>query len=174
VTIRSTHVFLFGDRQVGKTTAIHQFLRHDGLTADGIMTFWQLGDGEPRLFLSPYLATGRPEQQFQIAVGRPMDATQADAVFDTAGVQILDSCGQADVIVMDELGFLESGAPAFQEAVMRHIMGDVPIVGVLKRSPTPFLDSLRAHPRIKLLEVTLANRDLVPDAIRGRILDEIQ
>lgn len=133
------------------------------------MTYWQHDNEDDHLFLAPYMMVGHPTQRHLVATGRPPDATKAVPVFETAGVQILGTCGHADVIVMDELGSLESGAPAFQEAVMRRIIGDVPIIGVLKRSSTPFLDQLRAHPSIQTLEVTPANRDAMPALIASRL-----
>jgi nucleoside-triphosphatase THEP1 len=42
---------------------------------------------------------------------------------------------------------------------MRHISGNVPILGVIKSSRTEFLDAIRTHPKVIIREVTTENRD---------------
>ena len=83
------------------------------------------------------------------------------SVFDTHGTEILRNSGKRDVIVMDELGFLESKALAFRQVVMRHISGNVPVLGVIKPMQTEFLNAIRSHSSVKLREVTVENRDAV-------------
>ena len=79
--------------------------------------------------------------------------------FDEFGTKILDCSGRHDIIVMDELGFLESGAFCFQSAVMRRLDGEVPVVGVIKPCQSEFLDMVKAHPMVSVKEVTEANRE---------------
>jgi nucleoside-triphosphatase len=89
-------------------------------------------------------------------------------VFDVLGVRILAdraAARRAGRIVMDELGFLETGAPRFQAAVMDCLDGDVPILGVIKPDRTPFLDRVRAHKAVHLIEVTLENRAALTDEL---------
>jgi nucleoside-triphosphatase THEP1 len=83
--------------------------------------------------------------------------------FDTTGVELLASSGRKGITLMDELGFLEKDAHAFQAAVFARLEQDVPVLGVLRDTHTAFLDAVRAHPRVKLMRVSLENRDDVPD-----------
>jgi nucleoside-triphosphatase len=83
------------------------------------------------------------------------------SVFDIHGTEILRNSGKFYVIVMDELGFMESKARIFQSAVMQHISGVIPILGVIKPVKTKFLDAVRSHSNVKVCEVTKDNRDAV-------------
>jgi nucleoside-triphosphatase THEP1 len=69
---------------------------------------------------------------------------------------------RAKIIVMDELGFMELPARAFTEAVMRALDGEVPVLGVLRKDSNPFLDAVGTHPKVRVVEVTEANRDALP------------
>ena len=159
------HIFLTGDIQVGKTTIIRRFLSQSGLSADGFMTYWEFESCDVQnLYLSSYSADSRPAERHLIAHDSGQQLVLPEnmtSVFDAHGSDILANSGKRDVIVMDELGFLESKAAAFQQAVMRHISGNVPVLGVIKPRQTEFLDGIRAHPNVTVREVTAENRDAI-------------
>jgi len=172
------HVFLTGGTRVGKSTVVRRFLVRSGLSADGFMTYWEVdADGGRSLYLAPYrkmgdapLAGGDPNRRL-LARRHGGGLERVDGltdVFDSYGARILDGCGHRDVIVMDELGFLESQAGVFQAAVMRHVDGGVPIVGVMRSAKTEFLDVLRCHPAIEVREVTAKSRDAVVEWLASR------
>jgi nucleoside-triphosphatase len=86
-------------------------------------------------------------------------------VFNNLGVRILRDARESSLIVMDELGFMESEALAFREEVLRLLDGDAPVLGVLKSKHTPFLDQVRVHTAVKIIEVTEKNRDEIPQML---------
>ena len=159
------HIFLTGDIQVGKTTVIRSFLSRSGLGADGFMTYWEPDDGGGRsLYLSPYNRDLRAGERYLIArdgAGRLARAENMTGVFDIHGTEILNRSGKRDVIIMDELGYLESKAEIFRQAVRRRIDGDVPVLGVIRFAKTECWDDIRAHPNATVREVTAENRDAV-------------
>jgi nucleoside-triphosphatase THEP1 len=63
---------------------------------------------------------------------------------------------------MDELGFMELGAPVFRAAVLRALDGEVPVIGVIRLERNPFLDAVRNHPKVAVTEVNESNRDALP------------
>lgn len=68
----------------------------------------------------------------------------------------------AALLLMDELGVMESAAARFCAAVRARLDGSLPILGVVKPKQTPLLDAVRAHPRVRLLAVEETNRDALP------------
>ena len=88
-------------------------------------------------------------------------------VFDTHGVEILKNAGKRDIIVMDELGTMESGAHVFQGEVFRRLERGKPVLGVLKAASTPFLDAIRLRGDVRVIEVTRENRERVVDELCG-------
>ena len=64
------------------------------------------------------------------------------------------------MIVMDELGFLESEAKAFRAAVLGVLDGEVPVLAAVKdRMDVPFLHQVCAHPRAEVVPIDTQNRD---------------
>ena len=163
------HIFLTGAIQVGKSTIIRKVLSQSGMVADGFMTYWEAGDdGEQKLFLSQFGLDSRADERYLIEYdrGRKIESKKSiEKAFDSYGSSILENSGKCDIIVMDELGFLESGAALFQQAVLRHVSGDVPILGVIKPAQTEFLDGIRTHAKVKVMEVTVKNRDEVRKSV---------
>jgi len=159
------HIFLTGDIQVGKTTIIRKFLSKSRLPADGFMTYWEPdNDGGRSLYISPYSLNSQPVEKYLIARddgNQRLSLENMAVTFDMRGSGILQDSGKRDIIIMDELGFLESNAEIFKRAVMRHIGGAVPILGVIRSRRTAFLDLIRAHPGVKVCEVTAENREAV-------------
>ena len=159
------HILLTGGIQVGKTTIIKKFLLQSGLSADGFMTYWETDDdGDRRLYLSMYstdTASGERHLLARSIGGSHSQSEKVSRVFDEYGAAILNSSGIRDIIIMDELGILESEAADFQHAVLRHMAGSVPVLGVIKPRKTRFLDTVRAQSNVTVREVTVYNRDSV-------------
>ena len=65
-----------------------------------------------------------------------------------------------DILVMDEIGFLESEAMHFRETVLRAFERKGPVLAVIKeRYDVPFLNEIRALPGTILFTVTPENRE---------------
>ena len=169
----AVHIFLTGDIQVGKSTIIRRFLEQTRLPADGFVTYWERdsrdqgtakpdSEGSRSLWLSPYskdLQTVNRYLLLREVAGSLTAREDAICVFSEQGRRILKESGRKSIIIMDELGFLESKSAEFQQAVMEHLAGDVPVLGVIKPVNTEFLDGIRAHPGVLTYEVTAENRE---------------
>jgi nucleoside-triphosphatase len=159
------HIFLTGEIQVGKTTIIRNFLSQSNLAADGFITYWEpQTDANRTLYISSYSTDVQSVKRHLVTccVEHKLSRTQNMVeAFDIHGTEILRNSGKLDIIVMDELGFMESKAKIFQNAVMQHISGVIPILGVIKPIKNTFLDAIRSHSNVKVCEVTEDNRDAV-------------
>ena len=188
------HLFLTGEIQVGKSTAIRRFLAESGKTADGFLSHIVssvfecpeldnsvfLGEPKAHQFTAPrelYLArfdTLNGETDSQLAATNAGASANADGfapftifteIFDTHGAELVHSAGRRELILMDELGRMEERAEDFKRAVFDRLDGDFPILGVVKAVQTPFLDAVRAHPKVTVLTVTERNRNNIPRLI---------
>ena len=173
------HIFLTGEIQVGKSTAIRRFLANTDTQADGFLSHIVSVDAErPELGRNLHLArfdTEIGETDSVLAASNAAASQSANGfapftvyteVFDTRGAELVRSAGRHGLILMDELGRMEEDAAEFKRAVFERLDGDVPILGVVKMVQTPFLDAVRAHPCVTVVTVTQANRDDVPRLIR--------
>lgn len=81
-------------------------------------------------------------------------------VFETRGVELLKDAEDCDLILMDEIGWMEGNTTLFRERIMRLVEASVPILGVVqKRWNTQLQEYIRNHPRVKLITVDRENRD---------------
>ena len=162
------HVFLTGEIQVGKTTIIKRWLDATGAAADGFKTYWQPAeDGGTDLYIHPFGTPIVTELNFRAAHRTDGQRIVFEEAFERAAATFLYDCGKKDIIIMDELGFMESQAPAFQRAVMDIMDRGHPILGVIKPRHIPFLDAIRARGDVETLDVTRENReDVLRELIR--------
>ena len=62
--------------------------------------------------------------------------------------------------------------PIFQAAVLSALDGKLPVFGVIKPRSTPFLDAVRSHPKVQVLEVTPETRDDLLQQLLSRSFEE--
>lgn len=157
------HIFLTGERQIGKSTAVSKALQMLNVTPGGFRTAGAnvKEDGSSDVMLYP--AEMRPEDGQKAAHRMPDKREAYPEIFDTYGASLLKR--PAKLILMDELGFLESDAKTFQQTVFETLDGATPVLGVIRNKKTAFLDAVRARDDIILLTVTKENRDFIPEKI---------
>ena len=166
------HVFLTGDIQVGKSTLTKKVLTAlGGVRLGGFrtVTVADRADAFSSLYLVP-AAAEHPvcgdENRVGIRRGNGRGTEGFPEVFDRAGTEVLTDAETCDLILMDEIGKLESESPAFLGRIAALLDGSVPILGVLRREgETPQQKLVRSHPKVRLIEVTAENRDALIDEI---------
>lgn len=167
------HLFLTGEPQCGKSTLIRRVIaRHPEWRVGGFLTCSIVEEGYRRVHMVPAARPDAPCTQHNLVgegdwrqVGK-----RYPEVFDTLGVQLLEEGAGADLLLMDELGTMESEALAFQHAVFRALDCDTPVLGVLKHKSNPFLDALRQRCGLRVLEVGPHSRDALVDEVDAALI----
>ena len=166
------HIFLTGAVQTGKSTAIRRFLcANRAYRAGGFITVSR-PSAEPG-FLWDVFILPHDYTESDILPARLVGRRSAErggsraypAAFDAEGTALLRREGHFDLLLMDELGRMELGAPLFRAAVLHALDGSIPVLGVIKPEHNEFLDAVRAHENVTVLEVTEENRDAIPARI---------
>lgn len=169
------HLFLTGEIQVGKSTILRALLARCNQPAGGFQTFfgpvqpdggadvYMIGAMEPRENL-------RPDQVVAHRFGGRGGFEADPEAFDRLGTALLRDAAAYPVILMDELGFMESRALRFQKAVLDCLDGAVPVLGVVKPRETPFLRRVHNHPKVHLLWTSAENRNAVRQAALEHLL----
>ena len=181
------HIFLQGALNVGKSTAIRKTL--DILTAvrplktGGFMTWRSKAGDLHKVYMRPVMP-GREHEKYHLADYCPNDRSMKcdPLIFDQACARLLTESVNADFIIMDELGFLERHSFTFQQAVLNTLNRDIPVIGALRNGDIPWHESIKTCPRVSLCEITLENRDTLPQELAARLtpfinpdfFDEIQ
>ena len=153
------NLFLTGEIQVGKSTLLRKLLAKNGLRPGGAETGfgpWR-AESERSLFLHAY---GQPDYGPESVCCRmgPWGKTAYPEVFDGRGAALIRAAMEeprVDVVVLDELGFLEQDAKEFRKAVLEALAGPKPVWGVLRLGGGCWTDIDLG----KIITVTRENRD---------------
>jgi nucleoside-triphosphatase len=74
------------------------------------------------------------------------------------------------VVVVDELGKMELASAPFRDAVMQLLDRDVAVVATVQQARRQFTDALRRRPGIRVVQVTEATRDALPEQLMDRLI----
>ncbi len=153
------NLFLTGEIQVGKSTLLKKLIQKSGLRPGGLETGfgpWRAEESR-RLFLYPYGAPDYSEDAVCARMG-PEGKTVCPAVFDRRGAALIRAAAadpETDVVVLDELGFLEKDAMEFRAAVLEALRSPKPVWGVLRLGGGCWGDVDLG----RIVTVTVENRD---------------
>lgn len=157
------HVLIIGPRQVGKSTLINKVLTALNKPVWGFATKREdlLYDEQNGYPIYIYPAKGPRLQTASNLLGYCHDRKPDvnTEVFETFAAGMQTPPAHTSVILMDELGFMESKAEYFKSTVLKHMDGDIPIIAAVKEKSTPFLDQVKNHPNCKCFFINEKNRD---------------
>ena len=162
------HVFLTGELQCGKSYAISRVIARLSRPVYGFKTlFTDRGSDNKALYMLPAdgsLSPAPSQIVAQFIDGRPQPLTER---FNAIGCVLLQEAQRhpEGLILMDECSRFERDAHLFQQEILHCLDGDIPVLGVVRLNAQGWVDQIRNHPKVKLITVTLDNRDSIPDEI---------
>ena len=170
------HVFVTGERGVGKSTTINRAITKLALEPAGFVT--EKGpvaaDGYFEVVIKPAAKRNQPNLPTEIdRVGSCCHGNWQGfpETFDRLGVEILNDSLSASLLLMDEIGFMESKADKFQTKILDILAADTPVLGVIKpKFSNDFLNAIRSHPKVTLLELKPGGWDDVLQKILANIV----
>ncbi|MCI6421387.1 MAG: molybdopterin-guanine dinucleotide biosynthesis protein MobB [Blautia sp.] len=163
VNTERKHIFLTGEKGIGKTTLLKKLLAAIETTPVGFVTL-------------PYEIHGVQKGYYMHSL-RPMEAYENDSpvvirrgetkmipvweTFETLGLAILEQSKKEPqcLAVMDELGKAEKKAIKFQEAVFSVLDSQSMVVGILQKNSGKFTEAIAGRPDVEVYEVTEENRE---------------
>lgn len=160
------HIFLTGDVQVGKSTIIKKTLA--ALQLQGVGGFRSVSVPDlPDGAMSVYLIPAGDEHPMMgdwnrvgIRKGCGRGIEKIPEAFERAGVQALVDAENMPLILMDEVGRMESATAQFSERILELLNGTTPILGVIQKiADTKLTNAIRQHPNVRVLTVTKENRE---------------
>ncbi|RLF26099.1 MAG: nucleotide kinase [Thermoplasmata archaeon] len=96
---------------------------------------------------------------------------------ETVGVPAIEDAiadEETDIIIIDEIGKMEMLSEGFCKTVIDALDSDKPILVTLhKKSRSPLLQDIRRRDDIRILEVTMVNRNLLPYKIEKIMKDQL-
>ena len=140
-------ILLCGNRRSGRSSMIRELVEETRLHVHGYRTCTlnTRPDGYHEIYMFPYgEAHPQPTEESHVGDCNTRERVIHPEVFDTLGVELLGR-RQGGILVMDELGFMESEAKTFCAAVLEKLKGPGPILAAVRTSiETPFLQQVLA------------------------------
>ena len=168
------HVILTGEVGAGKSTVLDKILQLLDARAKGIETgaYTPREEKEKTLYMRAY---GDKEKGVPFMHLPGGDKAYAARCFDTVGVQLLRRAGRTgELIVIDEMGWLERNAVDYQEELRTALDGDIPVLAVLRQNKAEWADWIRNHPDVQMMTVSLKNRNELPKLAAEILRPQIQ
>ncbi len=164
------HLFLTGEKQVGKSTLLQKILKAKKIDPCGFVTLPFFIEGEKRGY---YLHALSPLEKGEYNSNVPAILRLGEKrligieeVFESLGVHILTQALKENrPLVIDELGRAEKHCPCFINAVLRSLDEKNQIFGVVQKGAEHYLQVLKNHSRVQLVEVTSQNREGLFDQV---------
>ncbi len=92
------------------------------------------------------------------------------AALERVALPALGDSGPGGVVVVDELGKMELASAAFRAAVVDLLGRDVAVVATVHQARDRFTDGLKRRPDIRVVRVTKATRDALPEQLVDRLV----
>lgn len=156
--------FLTGAKRVGKSTAISRILGERSIVPSGILTLpYSICGHHTGHYLHALSEDVPPEENDKpVSVYVPPSSCipipDTFSVFGTkyAACALLDGSG---LVLLDELGRLETPAKGFRDAVFALLESKKPVIGVLKEGSIPWLEEIRAREDTRVVRLLEDHRD---------------
>ena len=164
------NVLLTGAPSSGKTTVIKEIIKNLNHPANGFYTEEERVDGKRVGFLmktldgrSGYLAHQNIKSDFHIRrYGISIENIERIAIPSITPVE-------NNIIILDEIGKMECFSPAFKQAATNAIDASNIVIGTITLGGDDFIQEIKKRQDMEISEVTVENRDLLPDIMLKKI-----
>jgi nucleoside-triphosphatase len=168
-------LLLEGRPGIGKTTVARRLLHllQEAGVAVGGFTTAELRTGGRREGFLVEAVSGAQEVLAHVDLPGPPRVGRYGvdlAAFERVALPALRTPRTGGVVVVDELGKMELASAAFRDAVMQLLERDVAVVATVHQARHQFTDAVRRRPGIRVVRVTEATRDALPEQLMDRLI----
>lgn len=170
------NLFLMGRPGIGKTTIIQKVVNQlHGIKAAGFFTEEIRGQDGTRTGFSVQTLEGKKEMLAQagltssVYVGKY--GVNLEVIENTINPVIEDALKSARILIIDEIGKMETASGRFRQLVERALDSDLKVIATIPSYKLSFVDELKKRSDVVIVEVTSGNRDEWPRVIISSLYD---
>lgn len=172
------HALIVGDRGVGKSTLIHRVIQELNMPLFGFETKKETGLADPELGEPVYIYEAgkdrvRSEENLIGYCGKK-DRAQFRKTFEGFAPKLREEIPEGSIILLDELGIMESEATEFCSAVLSLLDGETPVIAAVKPKNTAFLQAVRSHDNCRCFYITQENREKLFEEVLAFMQKEVK
>lgn len=170
-----TNIFLTGQIQIGKSTVLSkviEMLQYNFQPQIGGFSTFHIPKNRD-VFIRQFNAPPCSDDSHRIATWQHDCMASHPHIFDKFSSLLSTDLLQSDLIVLDELGFLEKDAELFKSAVFRCLASPTPCIGILRKANIPWQQPIYNNPDNLIIEVTMANRCGLPYEIYRKLAEQL-
>jgi nucleoside-triphosphatase len=100
--------------------------------------------------------------------GRPRVSrygVDVEAIEDVGVVAIQQAVASDEIVILDEIGKMELFCEAFKKALDQAVESGNPVLATVMQGSRPWVDGLKAKEQVEVWEVTVGNRDTLPERV---------
>jgi nucleoside-triphosphatase len=167
----TSRLLLEGRPGIGKTTVARRLvtlLQRAGVPVGGFTT-GELRTGGRREGFVVEAVSGAREVLAHVGLPGPPRVGRYGvdlAAFERVALPTLRAPGPGGVVVVDELGKMELASAAFRAALVELLGRDVAVVATIHLARHQLTDALKRRPDVRVVRVTEATRDGLPEQLR--------
>jgi len=160
------HILIIGKVGAGKSTLILRLLQHTDKPVYGFLTKKEAPDADGNCQVYIHSPNGNRQYTNENLVGTCTKdgAFGFPEAFDRFAY-LLKNIPEGSVVMMDELGVMESEAAGFCNAVLSVMDGGYHVIAAVKPKDTPFLQAVRTHKKARIYRISKTNRDALYETI---------
>ena len=167
-------ILICGKRNSGKSELFERLVKQLRVPVYGFVTCITSTDSDGRHHIHMFDINDKeriPSEDNLITVCKRTEREVRLDTFNGLGVRLIRSARSGGVLVMDELGFIETRAQDFCREVFNAFDGPVPVLATVREKgpETGFLERVQAYPGARLYRITEDNREELYEELLPRI-----
>jgi nucleoside-triphosphatase len=164
------NIFITGERGIGKSTLLNKVIKNVDCSIGGFIQEKKFTD---KTTCFNVISLYNLKDSYTIGIyHKEKDILYSDMnVFNIISKNILlKSLDNTELIILDELGFMEESSPLFKDIIIKILDSDTPVLGVLKECDTNFIQQIKMRKDVEVIRIDENNRNYMED----RILDILE
>lgn len=161
-------------KRTGKTTLVNKLLECTNKHVIGFQTRKDdtkiNENGLWPLYIFPVGKSLIKEDKYLVGYCGKGKHTVNNDVFNTTGVELISTNNKDDLIIMDEVGFMETNAKILTEKIFEVLNSNNPVLIMLKdKNNVELLEKIKNVNNIELIYMNVSNRDEVFEKIKKHL-----
>lgn len=162
------------NKNTGKTTLVKKLLKVSNRKTSGFFTIRVPElcdqDGLCPIYICPINEELKVEEKYYLGKCGKGKHISNDELFNTLGVELITTNDPSELIIIDEIGFLETNAEKYKNKVFDILASNNPVLLMIKSKPgVEFLDKIRSLSNINYIKMNENNRNDIFEKLKNEL-----